>query len=166
MLSQRASFQELELRKNASKKLLMKYPEYRPFIIDLMPSWKSNNNNNNQQTLKLDKTKFLVAQNKTIGHLLYHVRTHLILKSNEAVFFLTENDGLPATNETIGSFYNRQMLLKKPEECDGFVYLYYCIESTFGSKAPSFHSVPSSINDLEKQYEINQVSEMDMLHIS
>lgn len=107
------SFEE---RESESKKIREKYPERVPVIVE--PADQSS-------LTKIDKTKFLVPEDLTVGGFLTVIRKRIKLGPEQALFIFVNNT-LPCTSQTMGSvFYNYK-------ETDGFLYLVYTEENTFG----------------------------------
>lgn len=114
-----SSFQEsteLEKRIEESSKVLQKYQDRVPIIVE--PKEKT-------QLPDLDKHKYLVPKEMTVGQFLYVIRRRLKLKKDKAIFVFVDNK-LPMTSELIETLYGRH----KNE--DGFMYMVYAGESTFG----------------------------------
>tara|TARA_B100000927_G_scaffold275531_1_gene255588 strand:+ start:645 stop:1025 length:381 start_codon:yes stop_codon:yes gene_type:complete len=107
-----------EKRKEESLRMRTKYPDRTPVIIEKSP--------NETYLSSLEKTKFLVPCDLTIGQLLYVIRRRLKLAPEKALFFLVEGT-MPASTAIVSSVYNNSKNL------DGFLYITYNSESTFGS---------------------------------
>ena len=106
-----------EKRAMESRRILKKYPDRRPIIIE-----KSNKSN----IKNLNKNKYLILSDMTAGHLLCYIRKHIDLKPEEAIFIFINNT-LPLISETISQIYDKNV------DNDGFLYVTYSTESTFGS---------------------------------
>lgn len=107
------SFEE---RESESKKIRDKYPDRVPVIVE--PADQSRLN-------KIDKTKFLVPEDLTVGNFLSVIRKRIQLTPEQALFIFVDNT-LPCTSQTMGSvFYDNK-------EKDGFLYIVYTEENTFG----------------------------------
>jgi GABA(A) receptor-associated protein len=74
---------------------------------------------------KIDKSKFLVPTNLSVGHLLIVIRNRMKLSADKAIFLFV-GDTIPPSTETIGAIYER---FKDP---DGFLYVSYSSENVFG----------------------------------
>lgn len=102
-------------RFNESQNVLKKYPDRIPIICEplskLLPS--------------IDKTKYLVPWDLTIGQYIWVIRQRLKLHSEEALFLLINGHILP-TNAIIGHIYHDY------KDNDGFLYCVYTKENTFG----------------------------------
>ena len=106
----------LEERLEESTRILSKYSDRVPIIVEAKP-------NSNLQDL--DKHKYLVPKEMTVGQFLYVIRKRLKLKPEQAIFVFVDNK-MPATSELISTLYERS----KNE--DGFMYVLYSGENTFG----------------------------------
>ena len=73
----------------------------------------------------LDKEKFLVPGDLTIGQFIYIIRSRMKLESDKALFVFV-GSVLPTTGSLMRELYSAY------KEADGFLYLTYCGESTFG----------------------------------
>ena len=101
-----------------SKKILAKYPDRIPVICQ---KTKSNTNS----IPDLDKHKYLVPSDLTAGQLIYVIRKRLNLKENKAIFLFI-NNVLPPTS------YSLEYLYELYKDDDGFLYITYSGENTFG----------------------------------
>lgn len=111
-LSDTKSFEE---RINESKKVISKYPERIPVVVEPL----------NIDTVKIDKNKFIVSKDMTFGQLIYIIRKRINVDSNVALFF-SVNGNLCTGNSDIASIYEEY----KNE--DNFLYVKYTTENTFG----------------------------------
>ena len=106
----------LEERIAESSRVVIKHPDRVPIIVEAKP-----NSNLND----LDKHKYLVPKEMTVGQFLYVIRKRLKLKPQQAIFVFVDNK-MPPTSELITTLYERS----KNE--DGFMYILYSGENTFG----------------------------------
>lgn len=106
-----------EERKAESQNMLTKYPTR--VCIYIEKARKS-------QLPEIDKQKFLVPKDLTVGQLIHVIRKRLTLTSTQAIFLFTESNIAPPTSSTIASLYNTE------KNADGFLYLTYSTEETFG----------------------------------
>ena len=105
-----------EQRVNESNRITKKYPDRVPIIV-----CKSNN-----CTLSdIDKQKFLTPKDLTLGQFIYVIRKRIKLDSTEALFIMVNNKVLPSKS-CLGEIYN------KDKDEDGFLYVIYTSENTFG----------------------------------
>ena len=73
----------------------------------------------------LDKHKYLVSNEMTLGQFAYTIRKRIRLSQDQAMFLFV-NNVLPPTSSTIGGVYHEH------KDADGFLYLSYAGENTFG----------------------------------
>ena len=73
----------------------------------------------------VDKHKYLVPSDLTAGQLIYVIRKRLNLKENKAIFLFI-NNVLPPTS------YSLNYLYELYKDDDGFLYITYSGENTFG----------------------------------
>tara|TARA_B100000900_G_C20237610_1_gene576531 strand:+ start:148 stop:510 length:363 start_codon:yes stop_codon:yes gene_type:complete len=106
-------------RKSESKRILERYPDRYPIIVE--------KDSNCKVLPDIDKNKYLVPQDLTIGQFSYVIRKRLKIKEETAIFLFHEQT-LPPTSEMLQTF------LKDKQEPDGFYYFTYSGENAFGSK--------------------------------
>jgi len=103
-------------RIHESAKILEKYPNRLPVIVE--KSKKSDINN-------IDKNKFLVPSDMTLCQFLYIIRKRIKIDSSKALFFFV-NDTLCNNASVLSEIYNTY------KDNDGFLYIEYSSENTFG----------------------------------
>ena len=113
------SFKEchtLEKRKGESGRIRAKYPDRIPVIVERAA---------NSSLQAIDKTKFLVPADLTVGQFIYVVRRRIKLDP-EVALFLTVKNNMMATSSSMG--------VVDTDYCDedGFLYVLYSGENTFG----------------------------------
>lgn len=106
----------LEKRMAESKKILDKYPDRIPIIVE---------KGDGKNLPEIDKKKYLVPSDLTMGQFLYVIRKRIKLEPTKGLYIFIDNI-LPATSQTVGNIYNEK---KDP---DGFLYIVYQSENTFG----------------------------------
>jgi len=111
----------LEERKKKSFKMTSLYPDRVPVIVEMSPSSASYNT----YTTASHKIKYLVPYDITMGQFIKILRDKLKLESSVALFFFINNKVFPITS-LIGNIY------KENADEDGFLYIEFCEESTFG----------------------------------
>ena len=114
------SFKEahsFEARLNESKRMRKKYPERIPVIVEKSAG--------DTLGLELDKTKYLVPCDLTVGQLVYVIRKRLNLDAEKALFFLIQNI-IPTSSALISTVYDDH------KDDDGYLYVIYSSENTFG----------------------------------
>lgn len=104
-------------RYEESNRVLVKYPDRKPIICEKTKLHKDLPN--------IDRKKYLVPNDLTIGQFIFIIRKRLKLRPDEALY-LSANNKIMASSTTIGQVYHND---KDP---DGFLYLYYAKESVFG----------------------------------
>jgi len=73
----------------------------------------------------IDKQKYLVPKDMNIGQFVYVIRKRIKLESNQALFVLINNN-LSTSNKLLEDIYENN------KDEDGFLYVTYCSENTFG----------------------------------
>jgi GABA(A) receptor-associated protein len=107
-----------EKRAKEASSILAKHPTRTPVICE--------KGGNSSDIATIDKKKFLVPSDLSAGQFLYVIRGRMKLRPEQALFLLTERGTLPPTSEKISDLYAKE----KSE--DGFLYLKYTGENTFG----------------------------------
>ena len=112
----------LEERKLKSAKMISMYPNRVPVIVEM-----SNTSANFLSYQEASpKIKYLVPYDICMGQLIKIIRDKVKIKPTTALFFFVKNKLFPMTT-LIGEIYK--------EHCDedGFLYIEFCEESTFGN---------------------------------
>jgi len=104
----------LEQRKLESRKIREKFPEKIPCLI------------NTRGGLILQKYKYLVPRELTIGGFLYVLRNKGIIHSTDALFLFFSDGTIPRSYSVISEIYNEY------KNDDGFLYFIFTKENTFG----------------------------------
>lgn len=122
----------IEERKNEIQRIILKHPERVPVYI---------NKDHNSTINDITRHKFLVPENLTIGEFMMVIRKNIKLLPEQAIILFiqtVDNDIILApTSETIGSIYYKNVLSFKNDDkyknnIDGYLYLIYSGENTFG----------------------------------
>ena len=108
-----------DYRQQESYRLLPKYPDRIPVIIE------KNNNSKKNKLQTLAKNKFLVPKILTIGQFVYVIKQKLKIQPEEAIFLFVNNI-LPKVTDRMIDIYDRY------KDKDGYVYITYFNENTFG----------------------------------
>jgi GABA(A) receptor-associated protein len=111
----------LEERKIKSSKMTSLYPDRIPVIVEMSPSSASYNS----YVAAAHKVKYLVPYDITMGQFITILRSKVKIQSTTALFFFINNKVFPITTP-IGNIYKEQA------DEDGFLYIEFCEESTFG----------------------------------
>ena len=106
----------LKYRVEESSRILLKYPDRVPIICE---------KNNRDSNIELNKKKYLISKNVTIGEFLFFIRKNLLINEYTALFLLV-GDIIPPNNFTVGMLYNSY------SNVDGYLYITYSFENTFG----------------------------------
>lgn len=104
----------LEQRQLEANKIMKKYPDRVPIIIESGTSG-----------LVIEKKKFLVPRDLTVGQFIFTIRKRIQLSPDKALYLFV-GDKIPATSAKISQIYD--------ESHDEDLYLYAIVaeESTFG----------------------------------
>ncbi len=108
----------LRERKTESARIRVKYPDRIPVICEV--------SSGSAHSLYLDRSKYLVPTDLTVGQFLYIIRKRIKLNPEQALFLFTDGATIPATAQLMSIIYNES----KNE--DGFLYFSVSSESTFG----------------------------------
>ena len=104
-----------KVRKAEAIKIREKYPDRIPVICERF----------NNSIKDLDKRKYLVPNDLTMAGFMFVIRRRLSLPSNQSIFLFC-NEAMVPTASLMGAVYDE----RKDE--DGFLYIVYGGESTFG----------------------------------
>ena len=107
-----------ETRNNEATKILNKYPNRIPIILERSNTCKS--------VPDVDKKKYLVPHDLTMGQFQSVVRKRLkTITSEQGLFFFVGNS-MPSATQLLTQVY------KDHKDEDGFLYVIYAGENTFG----------------------------------
>jgi GABA(A) receptor-associated protein len=107
----------MEQRIDECQRIMNKFPDRIPIIVKKASKA--------ADAPDLDKNKFLAPKAMTVGQFLYVVRRRMNLPPEKALFIFVENT-LPTTATLISDLYYNHRAR------DGFLYMQYSSESTFG----------------------------------
>lgn len=110
------TFQE---RSAETHRILLKHKDRIPVICQKAPSA-------GKHCPDIDKQKYLLPFDLTIGQFIYVIRKRMKLDAELALFIFI-NNMIPSNSTTISSVYD----IYKNE--DNFLYVYYSLENTFGN---------------------------------
>ncbi|CAB3387723.1 Hypothetical predicted protein [Cloeon dipterum] len=105
-----------EKRKAEGEKIRRKYPDRVPVIVEKAPRARIGD---------LDKKKYLVPSDLTVGQFYFLIRKRIHLRPEDALFFFV-NNVIPPTSATMGSLYQEH------HEEDFFLYIAYSDENVYG----------------------------------
>jgi GABA(A) receptor-associated protein len=103
-------------RHKEANRIILKYPDRIPIIVE---------KKNNSKMSDIDKNKYLVPGDLTMGQFIYVIRKRLKLKSHEAIFLFI-NRKLINNTQFVKDVYYANL------DEDNFMYVTYCCENTFG----------------------------------
>lgn len=118
-MSKAKSFKEehpLEKRKAEAGRIKDKYPDRIPVIVEKADK---------SDISDIDKKKYLVPSDLTVGQFVYVIRKRIKLSPEKAIFIFVKNI-LPPTAALMSSIYEDH------RDEDGFLYITYSGENTFG----------------------------------
>lgn len=104
-------------RVKKSQIILEKYPDRVPLIIQ--PS------KNDRDAYPIDKSKYITPRDLTLLQLQQIIRKRVKFPAEKALFMFINNKIYPIT-AVVGTIYDTH------KDSDGFLYVTYCQESTFG----------------------------------
>lgn len=108
----------LQHRRLLSEKIKTLYSDRIPVIVSP---------HNSTKYIKITKQKYLAPGDITFGKFLLEVRKNIIkLEEKDSLFFFVENGSLIVGNMTMSEINKHHM------DPDGFLYLTYATENTFG----------------------------------
>ena len=105
-----------EDRLSESTKIMGKYPLRVPIIVEKC---------NNSLINDIDKNKYLVPSDLNMNQFVYIIRKRIKLDKSQSIFLMI-NDTICPSNTPIGVVYNDH------KDNDGFLYIKYTSENTFG----------------------------------
>ena len=109
-----------EQRLSESNRIRDKYPNRIPVICQRSIHASRN-------CPQIDKKKYLIPHDLTMGQFIYVIRTRLKLSQNTALFIFI-NGVMPPISVLMSKLDSTY------KNADGFVYMYYNLENTFGNQ--------------------------------
>jgi len=107
----------LEKRKAEAERIRLKYPDRIPVISEKAEK---------SDIPDIDKKKYLVPADLTMGQFVYVIRKRIKLPADQAIFIFVNNT-LPPAAALMSQVYQEH------KDVDGFLYITYSGESTFGA---------------------------------
>eukprot|EP00531_Pseudo-nitzschia_arenysensis_P019883 CAMPEP_0116116094 /NCGR_PEP_ID=MMETSP0329-20121206/854_1 /TAXON_ID=697910 /ORGANISM="Pseudo-nitzschia arenysensis, Strain B593" /LENGTH=133 /DNA_ID=CAMNT_0003609565 /DNA_START=255 /DNA_END=656 /DNA_ORIENTATION=- len=107
----------LEKRKSEAERIRAKYPDRVPVICEKA---------DRSDIPDIDKKKYLVPADLTVGQFHYVIRKRIKLAPEKALFLFCSNS-IPPNAALMSTVYEEQ------KDEDGFLYIQYSGESTFGA---------------------------------
>ncbi|CAN7118667.1 unnamed protein product [Brassica rapa subsp. narinosa] len=108
---------DLEKRSAEAARIREKYSDRIPVIVEKAEK---------SDIPTIDKKKYLVPADLTVGQFVYVIRKRIKLSSEKAIFIFVDNV-LPPTGALMSAVYEEK------KDDDGFLYVTYSGENTFGS---------------------------------
>ena len=102
-----------------STEILKKYPTRIPLIIEKLE------NCNDKLIPNIDKNKYLVPEDLTVGQLTYVIKKRIKITPEKAIFIFCNGKLLNSSNSL-------KFVYDNYKDKDGFIYIIYSGESTFG----------------------------------
>lgn len=115
----RSLFKENPVNTKEAYRIMCKYPDRIPVIVS--------RNKNSINTPELDRYKYLVPSDLTMGQFLYVIRKRLNLSPEKALFLFIDNS-VVCNATIIANVYSEFRDLN-----DGFLHVVYSCENTFGN---------------------------------
>lgn len=107
-----------EKRSQESHNIILKYPDRIPIICE---KW-----GNDQEMPIIDRKKYLVPNDLGVNQFIYIIRRRMKLKPEKSLYIFINNSIIPHTGGCISEYYH------KYKDDDGFLYITYSGENTFG----------------------------------
>ncbi len=105
-------------RESESRRILEKYPDRIPVICEKSDADRAD-------VPLIDKIKYLVPSDLTVGQFVYVIRKRLKLPPEQAIYLFV-NGNIPATSALMSAVYQEH------SDADGFLYMTYSGENVFG----------------------------------
>ena len=105
-----------ETRKTEVLNITAKYPDRIPIIVEKLYTSKAP---------IIDKNKYLVPFDITVGQFIFVIRKRMKLRAEEGLYLFI-NGNIPASSEMLINTY------EKNKDLDGYLYIKYSSENTFG----------------------------------
>ncbi|CAB1448929.1 unnamed protein product [Pleuronectes platessa] len=117
MASQYQRTVPLEVRRAEGERVRAKHPDKIPIIVERA---------SRSRAPELDKKKYLVPSDLTVGQLCFLIRQRVSLRPEEALFFFV-NNSLPPSSSPLSAVYEEH------HDEDLFLYMTYSNESVYGA---------------------------------
>ncbi|KAA0709544.1 Microtubule-associated proteins 1A/1B light chain 3C [Triplophysa tibetana] len=108
----------LETRKDEVCTIRSKFPNKLPVIVERFIREK--------KLPLLDKTKFLVPHELTLGQFLSLLRSKIVLEASQALYLLISGKNMSCLSASMGDVYSQY------RDPDGFLYMTYASQDMFG----------------------------------
>jgi GABA(A) receptor-associated protein len=111
---------DLATRTASAASIRAKHPDRIPVIVD--------KRSGDNALPDIDKKKFLVPADLTVGQFMYVIRKRIKLAPEQAIFLFVASGTLPPSVETMQKVYDAH------HDEDGFLYMTYSGENFFGAE--------------------------------
>lgn len=108
----------LTKRKDEAQRIRSKYPNRIPVICEVTKT--------SEQAIKLDRSKYLIPSDLTVGQFLVVIRKRIKLGPEHGLYLFTQGGELPACSLMMNDLY------RTSKDTDEFLYLTLSVESAFG----------------------------------
>ena len=105
-----------EKRFDESSRIIKKYPDRLPIIVE---------KEKNSKVPDIDKHKYLVPTDLTMGQFMYVIRKRIKMESNKALFLFING-------KIINNTCFVEQVYQTEKNQDNFLYVTYCSENVFG----------------------------------
>ena len=122
-----------EDRCRESSVIRMRYPERMPVIIEPRNG-----------APRIDKRKFMAPVSLTFAQLMFVVRKRLPVHSSQGLFFFVNDTTIVESSSTVLDTYASHA------DKDGFLYVGYALESTFGNTSWAHATTPTGVSTTRK----------------
>lgn len=112
------TFSDAKKRAEESARMLKEHPDYVPVIIERAKS--------SRDMETMSKHKFLVKSVRTVAEFMMTVRKNLTIDETTAIYLHTTEGSILSSQENMATLYERE------KDEDGFLYVVYSKENTFG----------------------------------
>ena len=109
---------DFETRRCESERMRSKFPDRIPVVVERCKS---------SQVLAQVKPKFLAPKTLTVGQFMFIIKTRLKMSSDQALYLLANDSVLICSSSLMRTVYEQNC------DKDGFLYITYSVEDTFGT---------------------------------
>jgi GABA(A) receptor-associated protein len=106
-----------EKRQKEALRIREKYPDRVPIVLEKSDS---------SDVVDIDKHKYLVPEDMTIGQFMYSIRKNMKIDSSQSIFFFINNVTIPRMEDNFGIIY------EKNKDKDNYLYITFSSEIAFG----------------------------------
>ena len=105
-------------RHDEAYRIMAKYPDRIPIICE--------KDKRSLDIPDIDRKKYLVPIDLSIANFMYVIRKRIKISPDKSIYLFIDNHVMPATSQLISQLYTEH------KDEDGFLYIKYAGESTFG----------------------------------